>query len=98
MTKILIIDDEQPIRETMEMFLRENGYEVVTSESGEAGLELFQQTQPQVVILDLRLPGIDGLEVLRTIKKIAKESKVILVTAYQDKQSFTQVYRRPHHK
>ena len=60
MTKILIIDDERPIRETLEMFLREKGYDVTTSESGETGLELIRKNQPDIVILDLRLPGIEG--------------------------------------
>jgi len=88
MTKILIIDDERPICETLEMLLREKGYDVITSESGEAGLKLIQQDQPDIVILDLRLPGIDGIEVLRTIKKLSRKSKVILTTAYHDKELF----------
>jgi two-component system, NtrC family, response regulator AtoC len=90
MTKILIIDDERPIRETLEMFLCEKGYDVATSESGEAGLKLIRKDQPDIVILDLRLPGIDGIEVLRIIKQLSPESMVILITAYHDKEIYDQ--------
>jgi len=84
MAKILIIDDERPIRETLEMFLREKGYEVATSEKGEEGLELIDRDPPDIVILDILLPGIDGLEVLRKIREVAKPMKVIMITAYHD--------------
>jgi len=90
MTKILIIDDERPIRETLEMFLREKGYDVATSESGEAGLKLIRKNQPDIVILDIRLPGIDGIEVLRIIKQLSPRSMVIVITAYHDKEIYDQ--------
>jgi DNA-binding NtrC family response regulator len=90
MTKILIIDDERPIRETLEMFLREKGYDVTASESGEAGLELIRKDQPDMVILDIRLPGIDGIEVLRILKQVSPRSMVILITAYHDKRVYDQ--------
>ena len=90
MTKILIIDDERPIRETLEMFLREKGYDVATSESGEAGLKLIRKNQPDIVILDLRLPGIDGIEVLRIIKQLTPRSMVVVITAYHDKEIYDQ--------
>jgi len=90
MTKILIIDDERPIRETLEMFLREKGYDVATSESGEAGLKLIRKNQPDIVILDLRLPGIDGIEVLRIVKQLSPRSMVIVITAYHDKEIYDQ--------
>ncbi|HPD60628.1 MAG TPA: response regulator [Thermodesulfobacteriota bacterium] len=88
MTKILIIDDERSICETLEMFLREKGYEVDTSASGEAGLEFIRKDQPDIVILDLRLPGIDGLEVLRISKQLSPRSMVILTTAYHDEKIY----------
>ena len=93
MTKILIIDDEGPIRETLEMFLCEKGYDVATSESGEASLEFIRKDQPDIVILDLRLPGIDGIAVLRIIRQLSPESVVIVITAYPDKEIFDQAER-----
>ena len=93
MTKILIIDDERPIRETLEMFLCEKGYKVATSESGEASLELIRKDRPDIVVLDLRLPGIDGIAVLRIIRQLSPESVVIVITAYPDKDIFDQAER-----
>lgn len=84
MVKVLIIDDERPIRETLEMFLREKGYEVATSENGADGLRLIEKEPPDIVVLDIRLPGMNGLEVLQNIKKINKDTEVILITAYHD--------------
>ena len=84
MMKILVVDDEQPIRETLEMFLREKGYEVVTSEEGGKALEIVQRERPDIVILDIRLPGMDGLEVLQRIREKTEGIPVIMITAYHD--------------
>lgn len=91
--KILIIDDEQPIRETLEMFLREKGYEVLTAEDGEKGLEAVQQERPDIVILDIRLPGMDGLEVLQRMKREVKDVSVIMITGYHDMESAIQAMK-----
>ena len=90
MIKVLIIDDERPIRETLEMFLREKGYEVVTSGDGEGGLEAVRRERPEIVILDIRLPGMDGLEVLRRIKEAGEGVHVIVITAYHDAETTKQ--------
>ncbi len=84
MIKILIIDDEHAIRETLDMFLREKGYKVTTSEDGEKGLISVQRERPDIVILDIRLPGMNGLEVLRRIKQTEDDIHVIVITAYDD--------------
>ncbi len=93
MIKILIIDDERPIRETLEMFLREKGYEVLTSEDGEGGLEALQNERPEIVILDIRLPGMDGLEVLRRIREAGEYIHVIMITAYRDAETTKQAMK-----
>jgi len=90
MVKILIIDDERAIRETLEMFLREKGYEVATSEDGEEGLTSVDRERPDIVILDIRLPGMDGLEVLRRIKERGEDIHVIMITAYPDAETARQ--------
>ena len=64
MAKILIVDDEQSILETLEMFLGEKGHEVYTASTGEKGFTLFCQLEPEVVILDIRLPDQNGLDIL----------------------------------
>lgn len=87
MIKILIIDDDHSIRETLEMFLREKGYDVATSEDGEKGLASVQRERPDIVILDIRLPGMDGLEVLRRIKEKEEGIHIIMITAYHDTET-----------
>ena len=67
--KVLVIDDERSIREHLEMFLQEKGFEVLSAETGEAGIQAFREHEPDILISDIRLPGIDGLEVLRRIKR-----------------------------
>ncbi|HSB07476.1 MAG TPA: sigma-54 dependent transcriptional regulator [Thermodesulfobacteriota bacterium] len=91
--KILIIDDDQSIRETLEMFLHEKGYEVITSEDGGKGLEAVQRERPDIVILDIRLPGMDGLEVLRKIKENGEDIYVIMITAYHAMETTIQAMK-----
>ncbi len=93
MMKILVVDDEQPIRETLDMFLREKGYEVVTSEDGGQGLEAVQSERPEMVILDIRLPGMSGLEVLQRIVGMGKGIPVIMITAYHDMETTIQAMK-----
>jgi len=93
MMKILIIDDDPSIRETLEMFLHEKGYEVMTSEDGGKGLEALQRGRPDIVILDIRLPGMDGLEVLRKIKEKREDIYVIMITAYHAMETTIQAMK-----
>ena len=67
--KILVIDDEPILRESLEMALKTFGYEVTTARTGEEGLELFHKEDPDLILLDHWLPGINGDEVLRIIKE-----------------------------
>ena len=67
-TKILVVDDEHLIRWSLEQNLKKQGYEIVTAGSGEDALRLFREEQPDLVLLDIQLPGISGLEVLEKIK------------------------------
>lgn len=84
--RILVIDDEPSLREVLTMVLVRAGYEVRDAPSGEAGLRVFAQWMPDLVISDLTMPGIDGLEVLRRVRVLAAEAgrdvPVILITAY----------------
>lgn len=65
MAKILVIDDEQGIRHLLHTLLRRKGYDVILADSGEKGLEVFRRERPDVVVLDLKIPGINGLTVLQ---------------------------------
>ena len=64
MTKVLVVDDEESIRNLMRMTLELDGYEVLLAEDGPTGLRMFEKESPDVVLLDVRLPGMDGIEVL----------------------------------
>jgi CheY-like chemotaxis protein len=80
MTKILVIDDEQGIRDLLDTLLRRKGYDVVVAESGRQGLELFRRERPDVIVLDLKMPEMDGLTVLRQIKNLDPGKPVIILT------------------
>ncbi len=82
--KVLLIDDDPGIRKVMAITLEDSGYEVVTAPDGETGLKLLQKEAPQIVITDIRMPGMDGIEVLRRIKGIDPGKEVIVVTAFSD--------------
>ncbi|MGO9368632.1 MAG: sigma-54-dependent transcriptional regulator [Terriglobales bacterium] len=78
----LIIDDEELTLHTISRGLRQEGFEVFTSLSGEDGLKLFHDEKPDLILLDIVLPGIDGIEVLRQIKQTNPTAIVIMMSAY----------------
>ncbi|MBJ6726454.1 sigma-54-dependent transcriptional regulator [Geomesophilobacter sediminis] len=80
-TKIMVVDDEHLIRWSLEQNLKKQGYEVCTAGTGEDALRLAREEQPELVLLDYHLPGINGLEVLQRLKEIDEEIIVIMVTA-----------------
>ena len=82
--KILIVDDEEIIVKLLSMSLRSDGYETVTANSGEQGLEVFKAESPDIVVTDIKMPGMDGLELLKKIKEIDSEKEVIIVTGHGD--------------
>ena len=80
MSRILLVDDETNLRHTVGYALRREGHEVATAEDGEKGLEAFRATKPDLVILDLMLPRMDGLAVCRAIRR-ESDVPVIMLTA-----------------
>ena len=82
MAKILIIDDDDQLRISFSKLLTEEHYDVVSAASGEAGIEIVNTTPLDIVILDVRLPGMNGLETFKEIKKIDATLPVIIVTAF----------------
>lgn len=80
--KILVIDDDTSLRRVLEYNLQEEGYEVQAASSGEEGLYLFGQSQPSLVITDMKMPGMDGMMVLKSIKERSPETLVIIITAF----------------
>ncbi|MCX5820836.1 MAG: response regulator, partial [Deltaproteobacteria bacterium] len=86
-SKILVIDDDRSICETLELYLTEEGYEVVTAATGTEGLNKFVEISPDVVILDIRLPDVDGFTVLEDLREDDENVKVIMITAHHDMDS-----------
>ncbi len=85
--KILVIDDEKLLRWSLEQNLSKEGYTVFVAEKGHDGLEVFAAEQPDIVLLDIHLPDMSGLDVLESIKKEDKNTIVIMVTAFGDIQT-----------
>jgi len=82
--RVLVVEDEQNIADVVEFALRENGFEVVTSSDGDAGLAAFRARQPALVILDLQLPGLHGLDLLRKLREERATAPVIILTSRTD--------------
>ena len=79
---ILIIDDEPEIRNMVQLFLEEDGYESISAEDGEKGLEIFAELQPLIVVTDIRMPKLLGTEVLKRIKQFNPKTEVIVITGH----------------
>jgi DNA-binding NtrC family response regulator len=80
--RVMIIDDEPLMRITIQDALVADGYKVATAETGEKGLALHQENPTDILITDLKLPDMDGIQVLKEIKTISSETQVIMITAY----------------
>ena len=84
MLKALIIDDEQPTLFMFNIFMDAYGYEVLTAENAAAGIELFKKERPSIVFTDIKMPGMDGLNVLKRLKSIDPGVQVIVMTGLGD--------------
>lgn len=84
MRSILIIDDDPLIRKTLSSHLSRDDFEIFLAEEGEDGLEVYEEKRPDLVVLDIRLPDMDGLEALRKIRAKDENASVIIMTAFDD--------------
>lgn len=80
--KILLVDDEEGIRKVLAISLRDKGYEVFTAESGDKALQIFDRHEPSIVLTDIKMPGMDGIELLQKMKSSRPETEVIMVTGH----------------
>ena len=85
--KVLVVDDEWELRNLLTEFLAGEGYDVIQASNGEEALELAEKEEPQVILLDVKMPGIDGIEVCRRLKEEDKTRfiPIIMVTALEDR-------------
>lgn len=84
MTQVLVIDDERPTLAMFELLLQAMGHQPVAADSGERGLELFEAGDYPIVITDIKMPGIDGMDVLSRIKAGRPATEVIVITGHGD--------------
>jgi PAS domain S-box-containing protein len=84
MNKILLIDDEPDIVRVLSLSLRADGYDVIPAHSGIEGVEIFEKERPDIVLTDIKMPGMDGIEVLKKVKSIQPQSEVIIITGHGD--------------
>jgi two-component system response regulator AtoC len=87
MSKILVIDDDKSISETLQLYLSEEGYKVDVANTGTDGLNKALQNSPDVIVLDIRLPDIDGFTVLEDIREENENAKIIMITAHHDMET-----------
>ena len=85
-SKILVVDDEISVCKMLRLFLEGKGYDVAEAYSGDEALVAYRQESPDVVLLDIRMPGKDGIETLHELKALDPDASVIMVTAIHEEE------------
>jgi len=91
--KVLVVEDDRPSREFLVKTLERQGYEIRAGEDGVRGLELFKEFQPHLVFSDIRMPRMDGLEMLRQIRRLSSDAIVVMTTAFGSEEYTLQALR-----
>lgn len=86
-TRVLVVDDEPFVREVLSRFLSERGYQVDVAEDGQAALALIRDDAPDIVLLDLKMPRLGGLELLRILRDDGAELAVITISGHADEDT-----------
>jgi len=92
--RILVIDDEEELRESLQLVLADEGFEVLTAATGEIALELVERNPADIVLCDLRMPGVDGMELLPRLRRKLPGATLILMSAYGSEQLALEAIRR----
>lgn len=86
MPKLMVVDDEEEVREYLKNYFKRRKIDVVTAKSGEEALSLLKNQNPDLMLLDIRMDGMDGIETLRRMREAGKQTKVIIVTAVEEQK------------
>jgi signal transduction histidine kinase len=81
---LLLVDDEEDIRDVLHVSIADMGYAVHTAENGERAIAIFRQIDPPIVVTDIKMPGMDGIELLQKIKRENPETEVVMITGHGD--------------
>ena len=82
--KLLVVDDENGILEEVKSYFEEEGYQVFVADSGEEGIQILKREKPDVLLVDMKLPDMPGIQVLKASKEESPLTKVIVMTGYVD--------------
>ncbi len=91
MAKVLVIDDAPNVRTLLDLLLRQQGYDVILADNGCKGLQLYRQAHPDVIVLDLNMPDLDGVTVLKQIRSVDLKQPVIMLTGDSTPETEQQV-------
>jgi two-component system response regulator (stage 0 sporulation protein F) len=93
MHRILVVDDEHDICDFVQAFFKERGFQVFTASNGDEAISITKKEKPELVLLDIKMKGMDGLAVLKHIKEADRSIKVIMVTALEDQDKMHEAYK-----
>lgn len=93
MYKLLVVDDEPDICDFVKNFFKDRGFIVYTALSGEDAITMTKDEKPDIILLDIKMKGMDGLAALKHIKELDKNIKVIMVTALEDQDKMREAYK-----
>lgn len=80
--KVLVVEDDFPSRELLRIFIEKEGHECITAEDGKLGFDIFKKNMPDIIISDVRMPQMNGVELLETVRKISKDVLIVFVTGH----------------
>ena len=91
--QILVVDDDESIRRMLALVLTREGFQTITAKDGQEGLALFRSHSPDIVLMDIRMPGLSGIEAMSAMLALRPGAAVILMTAYADLETAVQAIK-----